>query len=306
MSEALADGGAPSTRTEPVPVRVPPLPPGREVHLPGRGTTFVRELPGPYPAAPVVMLLHGWTATADLNFFAAYEALGRHFRVIALDHRGHGRGIRTRRRFTLADCADDAACLAAELGIERFVPIGYSMGGPIAMLLWRRHATAVAGLVLCATAAQFSHTRAERVSFLGLTGLGALARLTPAQARQWVTDQVYLRRKVEQWDPWAVEQATRHDWRMVLEAGRAIGSFSATRWLGEIDVPTSVVLTMRDPVVPISRQIRLAEAIPQAHTYRVDGEHDAIVSVADRMVPTIVEATHRVLVESRLAEQPLL
>jgi 3-oxoadipate enol-lactonase len=303
MSEVLADGGAPSTRIDPARPH-PPLPPGREVHLPGRGTTFVRELPGPYPGAPVVMLLHGWTATADLNFFAAYEALGQHFRVIALDHRGHGRGIRTRRTFKLADCADDAACLAAELGVDRFVPIGYSMGGPIAMLLWRRHATAVAGLVLCATAAQFSHTRAERVSFLGLTGLGALARLTPMQAQQWVTDQVYLRRKVEQWDPWAIEQATRHDWRMVLEAGRAIGSFSARPWLGEIDVPTSVVLTMRDPVVPISRQIRLAEAIPQARTYRVDGEHDAIVSVADRMVPTIVEATHRVLVESRLAGQP--
>ena len=29
----------------------PPLPPGREVELPGRGTTFVRELPGP-PGAP--------------------------------------------------------------------------------------------------------------------------------------------------------------------------------------------------------------------------------------------------------------
>lgn len=301
MSEVVADGGAPSTRGDTVPARVPPLPPGREVHLPGRGTTFVRELPGPYPGAPVVMLLHGWTATADLNFFAAYEALGQHFRVIALDHRGHGRGIRTRRTFKLADCADDAACLAAELGIDRFVPIGYSMGGPIALLLWRRHAAAVEGLVLCATAAQFCHTRAERVSFLGLTGLGALARVTPAQARQWVTDQVYLRRKVEQWEPWAIEQATRHDWRMVLEAGRAIGSFSATAWLSEIDVPTSVVLTMRDPVVPVARQIQLAEAIPQVRTYRVDGEHDAIVSAAHKMVPTIVEATHRVLVESRLA-----
>lgn len=298
MAEGVVDEGL-GAALDAAPRRVPPLPPGREVHLPGRGTTFVRELPGPYPGAPVVMLLHGWTATADLNFFAAYETLGQHFRVIALDHRGHGRGIRTRRTFRLADCADDAACLAAELGIDRFVPIGYSMGGPIAMLLWRRHARAVAGLVLCATAAQFAHTRAERVSFLGLTGLGALARLTPAQAQQWVTDQVYLRRKLEQWDPWAIEQATRHDWRMVLEAGRAIGSFSATPWLGEIDVPASVVLTMRDPVVPVSRQIRLAEGLPRAQTYRVDGEHDAIVAAADRMVPTIVEATHRVLAEAR-------
>ena len=86
--------------------RTPPLPPGREVTLPGRGTIFFREVEGP-PGAPTLMLLHGWTATADLNFFTCYEPLGRHFRVIAPDQRGHGHGIRSNKPFTLASCADD-------------------------------------------------------------------------------------------------------------------------------------------------------------------------------------------------------
>jgi 3-oxoadipate enol-lactonase len=43
--------------------------------------------------APTLILLHGWTATADLNFFMCYRALSEHFRVIAIDHRGHGRGF---------------------------------------------------------------------------------------------------------------------------------------------------------------------------------------------------------------------
>jgi len=42
----------------------PALPPGREVVLPGRGSTFVREVAGP-PGAPTVVLLHGLGATAD-------------------------------------------------------------------------------------------------------------------------------------------------------------------------------------------------------------------------------------------------
>src|SRR5262252_10571245 len=92
------------------------LPPGRHVVLPGRGTTFVRELPGP-PGAPAVVLLHGWLATADLNWFTSYEALGRRFRVVAMDHRGHGRGIRSPRPFRLADCAGDTAALIETLGI---------------------------------------------------------------------------------------------------------------------------------------------------------------------------------------------
>ncbi|HRE00655.1 MAG TPA: alpha/beta fold hydrolase, partial [Ilumatobacteraceae bacterium] len=84
------------------------------------------------------MLLHGWTASADLNWFLTYFPIGRDYRVVAIDHRGHGRGIRSRRAFRLADCADDAVALADELGIERFIPIGYSMGGPIAQLVWHR------------------------------------------------------------------------------------------------------------------------------------------------------------------------
>src|SRR5262249_60031042 len=109
-----------------------------------------RELAGP-PGAPAIVLLHGWTATADLNWFMCYEGLAEHYRVIAPDHRGHGRGIRSRRSFRLRDCADDAAALCAALGIEQYVAVGYSMGGIVAQLMWHRHRDAVRGLVLAAT-----------------------------------------------------------------------------------------------------------------------------------------------------------
>jgi 3-oxoadipate enol-lactonase len=273
---------------------IPPLPPGRTIDLPGRGTTFVRELPGPSADAPTVLLLHGWTATADLNWFGVYETLGRHFRVVAMDHRGHGLGIRTRKPFRLADCADDAACLVDELGLRSVIPVGYSMGGPIALLMWRRHRPIVDGLVLCATAGSFAHSRAERMSFLGLTGLGALARLTPESTKEWLTERVFLRRKAEKWGPWAMSQVELHDWRMVLEAGHAIGSFSAGDWLHEIDVPTSHVVTLRDPVIPTYRQLDLFTRIPDAEAVRIDAEHDAIVAHADPMARFIIDGVHSV------------
>ena len=61
----------------------PLLPAGRHISLPRRGRTFVRHLAGPDAAAPTLMLLHGWTATADLNWFACYDALAAHFNVSA-------------------------------------------------------------------------------------------------------------------------------------------------------------------------------------------------------------------------------
>src|SRR3954454_20650831 len=109
-----------------VDVAAPPLPPGRTVELPGRGTTFVREVSGP-PGAATVVLLHGWTVTADLNWFTSYAALGRRFHVVALDHCGHGQGISCRRPFRLEDCADDVAALAEVLGLRQVIVAGYSM-----------------------------------------------------------------------------------------------------------------------------------------------------------------------------------
>ena len=129
----------------------PPLPLGTRVPLAGRGTTFVREVPGP-PGAPTLVLLHGLLASGGLNWFRAFEALGSEFRVLAPDLRGHARGLRSRGRFRLQDCADDLAALLAALGVGPVVVVGYSMGGPIAQLLWRRHPERVSGLVLCATA----------------------------------------------------------------------------------------------------------------------------------------------------------
>jgi 3-oxoadipate enol-lactonase len=69
-------------------------------------------------------------------------------------------------------------------------------------------------------------------------------------------------------------------------------------WIGEVDVPTSLVITMRDHVVPLRRQLRLFEAIHGAEAFRVDGDHDACVANADRFVPTLIRAVNSVVERS--------
>ena len=272
----------------------PVLPPARFVDLPDRGTVMVRDFGGA-PGAPTVVLLHGWTATADLHWFRCYGALGERYRVIAFDHRGHGTGLRTKKAFRLEDCADDAVDIAAALGVDTFIPVGYSMGGPIAQLVWRRHPDRVNGLVLCATAPYFAGRREKRLGLLGLTGLAAVAKVTPEQTKTWLIEQLYLQRRTEKWEPWAMRETASHDWGTVLEAGRAIGRFSSSEWIHEVDVPASSVLTMRDQVVPLRRQVKLFEMIPDAEAFRVDGLHDAVVANADRFVPTLVRAIESVV-----------
>ena len=108
------------------------------------------------------MLIHGVTFTAELNWGKVFAPLARHFHVAAIDLRGHGDGISTGSRFRLEDCADDIAALAQVLGVGRFVAVGYSMGGMVAQLLYRRHPSLLSGLVLCATARNVRPTAHEK------------------------------------------------------------------------------------------------------------------------------------------------
>lgn len=255
-----------------------------------RGTTFVRELPGP-AGAPTLLLLHGWTASADLNWFTTFEALGRRYRVVAMDHRGHGRGIRSRRRFRLADCADDAAALLDVLGTGPVIAVGYSLGGPVAQLLWRHHPASVAGLVLCATTRTFASRAQEKVGFLAMGGASLASRLTPGIARQALARRVLGSRADDcSLEGWVQRELQRSDWTAVLEAGEALGRFDSRPWIGTVSVPTAVVATMRDGMVAPARQLALARSVPGATVHPVQGDHTVCVTDPGRFGPALLAA----------------
>jgi len=258
------------------------------VWLPRRGTTFVRELPGP-EGAPTLLLLHGWTATADLNWFACFAPLAEHFRVVALDHRGHGRGMRTD-TFRLADCADDAAALVRVLGLSQVIPVGYSMGGPIAQLMWQRHPDLVAGIVLCATSCTFTGTVRERALFRAAAGASLVAGPIglAAQSALHVFNGWRSRRGGERW--WGLDEIARHDLAAIVEAGRELGRFDSRSWIGAVGVPAAVVVTDADDVVPTNRQRDLVARLVDPIVKVVRGGHAVCTTPASGFVPALVGA----------------
>jgi 3-oxoadipate enol-lactonase len=276
------------------------LPPGRVVELAGRGTTFAAHRPGA-PGAPTLVLLHGLVATGYLNWFPAFRALaGAGFGVLAVDHHGHGRGVRCEQAFRLDACADDVAAVAAEMGVERFVAVGYSMGGPIAQLLWRRHRERVEGLVLCATCRTFRGSTRETVFYSLLSATVAAARLARrAQAaaggpRPFGEEEAKEGPRRLPLASWAVSELRRTSPGAVLQAVADVGRFSSRPWLGDVDVPTAVVVTTRDTLVPPERQRRMARAISGATVHEVDANHAACFFGARRFVPALVEACQSV------------
>ena len=255
-------------------VEVPPLLPGRVVTLPGRGEIFVRHHRHADPDAPTVLLLHGWTASADLQFFTAYQALARDFHVVGVDHRGHGRGLRPNRTFSLEDCADDAADVVAALGIDNVVTIGYSMGGPISLLFWQRHPELVSGMVLQATALEWSGTRNERMRWKVAHVLSPIfRRLSTPRMITWGLRRAIPRgHELSRYLPWIVGEIRRNDQWMISEAGRAISRFDARGFAAGIDVPTAFVLTTQDRLVPPHKQRALADEV-RATIVELNGDH---------------------------------
>jgi 3-oxoadipate enol-lactonase len=285
---------APATGTRTVPEagpgtpRGPWLPEGRRLDLPGRGTTFVRSMPAP-AGAPTVLLLHGLGVTADVNWFTAFPVLGREMGVVALDHRGHGRGAPVRGRFRLADCAEDAVAVLDALGIEQAVVAGYSMGGPIAQLVWRRHRDRVSGLVLCATSHRFR-------------GLEPVRDLAPAMVRRLQGRSTGTSRAAagprSRLDPglrrWLRHELRRTPWWVSAQAGVDLAGHDGSRWLRHLDVPAAVVVTERDRAVAPARQRRMAAALPGASVHPAAIDHAGCVTRPDRFVPALRDACRAV------------
>ena len=266
---------------------------GRRIDLLGRGATWAYDIAGP-AGAPTLLLLHGLAATALLNWSTSFASLARGFRVVALDHRGHGRGIRRIGAFRLEDCADDAAALADRLGVERVIPVGYSMGGAVAQLFWRRHRDRTAGLVLCATSSRFGGPRTKRAA----STLGPLLSLAARVAPQSVWDSMGERMLENVQDPnrrlALKEELGPTEPASVIEAGAALAHFDSSDWLGGVDVPAAVVLTQRDEHIPAQYQSAMADAIPGAEVHRVDADHYACVARPHLFVPALFEACRSV------------
>ncbi len=263
------------------------MPPGRYVSLGSRGFTFVRELEGP-ETLPVV-LLHGWVGSADLNWAGSYHAIAAAHPVVALDHRGHGRGLRKRETFRLRDCADDAVALANALDIDRFIAVGYSMGGCIAQLVARRHPDRVAGLVLSATAQQFPPQDGSGLGRWALPAMARAARFTPQQTRLRLFERLLASRNATALSPWALSEIARADPRAVLEAGAEIAAFDSSRWTHTLAVPTAVIVTEADSLVSPDRQRALALAIPHATVHSVDGDHVVVARKPGVYSPVLLE-----------------
>ena len=241
--------------------------------LPGRGHARVYDTAGGSEALaaepagdaatasvqqrPTLLLLHGWTSTAALNwcrcFRSALRGVPRAGARSSRPRRGYPepsavppRGLRRR-------CRRPARADWHRTGHRRRLLHGRAV---VAQLLWQRHREVVDGLVLCATAARFATRRLNGAGrHRGLPGLAlALSRVPPNVRRRGLGVALRKRRAGRGLAPWVVAEWESNDPAALAQAGFALGRFDSTGWIGAVDVPTSVVITTLDVTVSPRRQ----------------------------------------------------
>src|SRR6266511_936859 len=95
--------------------------------------------------APALVFVHGWSCDhryrkSQLSHFAE-----RH-RVVVIDLAGHGESGSGRREWSMPAFGADVVAVADQLGLERTVLIGHSMGGDVVVAAALAMPTRVAGL----------------------------------------------------------------------------------------------------------------------------------------------------------------
>ncbi len=119
-----------------------------------------------------VVLVHGFASRAENNWGATnwFTALAPHYRVVALDCRGHGKSGKPHDSAAYGGeiMGEDVIRLMDHLGIKRTLIMGYSMGGRI-----------VTGLLM-------SHPERLRAAVLG--GIGAASATAPSFSRKPIVD----------------------------------------------------------------------------------------------------------------------
>lgn len=132
-----------------------------------------------------LLLLHGGLSSSA-EFDAIIPELARHYRVLAIDRRGHGRSGDSTAPFAYATMATDVKAVVDALGVQSAVVLGFSDGGVVALHLASAHPAFVTRLVAIGAHASLDGLTPEVQGVMKdeMTA-EALAKTAPAVEREY-------------------------------------------------------------------------------------------------------------------------
>ncbi|HSN15887.1 MAG TPA: alpha/beta fold hydrolase [Anaeromyxobacteraceae bacterium] len=216
----------------------------------------------------VVLLLHAFPLNRGM-WSRLVTALEKRHRVIAVDYRGFGRSGLPPEALTMEVVAEDVRALLAHLRVERAAVAGLSMGGYVALELYRQAPGLFRGLALC-------DTKAGSDTPEGAKGREAFAKSAIEKGLRWVADEMVPKLLKPQPDASAANEV-----RALIGQATPAGVAAAQRGmarrpdstatLATITCPTLVVVGEQDGLTPPAEAEKLAAGIKGAKLVKVPG-----------------------------------
>jgi len=208
---------------------------------------------------PVVVLSHSLASSLKM-WEAQVRALESHFRVLRYDTRGHGQSETPPVPYTLERLGEDALGLLDVLGIEKVHWVGLSMGGMIGQAIALDHPHRLLSLSLCDTSAiipgEAQPIWEERIEGVRQRGMSSQLEAT---MERWFTPS-FLRL-----NPPALtliqEEFMATPAEGYLGCASAIRKLNYLERLGQVHLPTLIMVGEDDPATPVSASQAIHERI---------------------------------------------
>jgi len=240
-------------------------------------TIFFKDW-GPKNAQPIVFH-HGWPLSADDWDTQMLYFLGKGYRVVAHDRRGHGRSTQVSDGHDMDHYAADTAAVVEHLDLRDAIHIGHSTGGGQATRYVARHGKGrVAKLVLIGAVPPIMLKTAANPGGLPIEVFDGLRQQLAANRAQFYWEFAggpfygYNRPGAK-----PLQGVIQNWWRQAMMGGATahydgIKTFSETDFtedLKKIDVPTLVMHGDDDQIVPIADSAPLSAKLLKKSTLKV-------------------------------------
>jgi 3-oxoadipate enol-lactonase len=230
------------------------------------------RLDGP-PDAPALVLAGSLGTTADM-WQPQLATLGRSWRVVRYDQRGHGGSPVPAGPYRIDELGEDLLALLDRLRLGRVDVAGLSLGGMAGMWLAAHAADRVHRLALLCTSARLGppETWQERAATVRAHGTAAIADMMMGR---WFT--AGFGRRNPGVVAWARQMLTGIPAEGYAGCCEAIAAMDLEPQVGRIHAPTLVVAGSSDPATPVEHAERIVAGVPGARLAVVDAAHLANV-----------------------------
>src|SRR5215813_8237468 len=246
---------------------------------------LVASLEGP-AGLPVVVLGNSLGTTREV-WEPQAAALGKRFRLLRYEHRGHGGSPSPPGPYTVGELGADVLRLLDDLGVATASYCGISLGGMIGMWLAAHAPERIDALGLCCTSAYLPPAEAwtARAAQVRAAGMASISRqvvgrwFTPAfAARDPATVAGFVR---------TLEGANPEGYAGCCEA---VAAMDLRPSLTRISAPTLVIAGAEDPAAPPWHGARIASAVGRSRLRVIRGAaHLANVSQPGEVTTVLME-----------------